>query len=235
MQDEGDGDGDGVGRSYVQYSRSCPQLQRLREAAANDVKREARRDPNAPSVNAADKGASVGRTSVSVSVGRTSVSTSPVGVGPAPPSGPAVPTGAGSAAGLSGSAFGDKALQEGAARKSLQESARARRERQRDEGAVTAGSTSSAVSTSSEPVEDASSMVRRKILETIKRGIQENRGRTDLGEGERRMLDHMQLYVMETKVAETQLSEEERRMWESMKKDYINAHHPSAEEPGSSS
>ena len=43
--------------------------------------------------------------------------------------------------------------------------------------------------------EDASSRVRRKILERIKRGIADNAGRTDLAEGEQRMLEHMQLYV----------------------------------------
>ena len=39
--------------------------------------------------------------------------------------------------------------------------------------------------------EDASSRVRRKILDTIKRGIADNSGRTDLADGERRMLEHM--------------------------------------------
>ena len=39
-----------------------------------------------------------------------------------------------------------------------------------------------------------------KILETIKKGITESRDRTDLADGERKMLEHMKLYVMETKV-----------------------------------
>ena len=38
------------------------------------------------------------------------------------------------------------------------------------------------------------------------------------------MLEHMQLYVMETKVAETQLSDEERTMWEAMKTQYMATH-----------
>ena len=68
---------------------------------------------------------------------------------------------------------------------------------------------------------DRSAEVRAKILDTIKRGIADNRGRTDLQEGERKMLEHMQLYVMETKVAETQLSAEERLLWDEMKEAYI--------------
>ena len=38
---------------------------------------------------------------------------------------------------------------------------------------------------------DASANVRQKILETIKRGIADNSDRTDLQDGERRMLEHM--------------------------------------------
>ena len=48
-----------------------------------------------------------------------------------------------------------------------------------------------AAEAAADPAEDASARVRRKILETIKRGINENRGRTDLADGERRMLEHM--------------------------------------------
>jgi hypothetical protein len=65
-------------------------------------------------------------------------------------------------------------------------------------------------------------MVRQKILETIKRGIAENTARADLGDGERRMLEHMRLYVMETKVAESQLSDEEQATWEAMKSQYLS-------------
>lgn len=36
------------------------------------------------------------------------------------------------------------------------------------------------------------------------------------------MLEHMKLYVMETKVAETELSDEERLIWEEMKSEYIS-------------
>ena len=68
---------------------------------------------------------------------------------------------------------------------------------------------------------DASALVRRKILETIKRGIAANSDRTDLEEGERRMLEHMQLYVMETSVAESQLSDDEAEAWEQMKASYL--------------
>ena len=68
---------------------------------------------------------------------------------------------------------------------------------------------------------DRSAEVRAKILDTIKRGIADNRGRTDLQEGERKMLEHMQLYVMETKVAEADLSAEEAAIWESMKEQYL--------------
>lgn len=63
--------------------------------------------------------------------------------------------------------------------------------------------------------------VRSRILETIKRGIQENRERTDLADGERRMLEHMRLYVVETKMAETQLSAQELAIWEDMKQEYL--------------
>ena len=63
--------------------------------------------------------------------------------------------------------------------------------------------------------------MRRKILETIKRGIAANSDRTDLEEGERRMLEHMQLYVMETSVAESQLSDDEAEAWEQMKASYL--------------
>ena len=43
------------------------------------------------------------------------------------------------------------------------------------------------------PPEDNATRVRRKILETIKRGIKDNRDRTDLASGERKMLEHMQM------------------------------------------
>ena len=69
--------------------------------------------------------------------------------------------------------------------------------------------------------ENASARVRRKILETIKRGIADNQGRADLEEGEQKMLEHMQLYVMETKVAESQLSDDDQQMWEQMKTEYV--------------
>lgn len=39
--------------------------------------------------------------------------------------------------------------------------------------------------------------------------------------GERKMLEHMKLYVMEMKVAEAELSPEERLIWEDMKSEYL--------------
>ena len=73
------------------------------------------------------------------------------------------------------------------------------------------------------PLWDASAVVRQKILATMKRGIADKRGRKDLAEGELRMLEHMQLYVMETNVAESQLSDDDKTMWEAMKADYLLA------------
>ena len=62
----------------------------------------------------------------------------------------------------------------------------------------------------------------------MRRGIAENRGREgDLEEGDRRMLEHMQLYVMETSVAESELSDDEQTMWEAMKRDYLARQRPS--------
>jgi len=40
-------------------------------------------------------------------------------------------------------------------------------------------------------------------------------------QGERKMLEHMKLYVMETKVAETELTPDERLIWEDMKSEYL--------------
>lgn len=42
-----------------------------------------------------------------------------------------------------------------------------------------------------------------------------------LSVGERKMLEHMKFYVMETKMAETELSVEERQIWEDMKREYL--------------
>ena len=64
-------------------------------------------------------------------------------------------------------------------------------------------------------------LVRAKILETMKKGIADSRSRNDLADGERRLLEHMKLYVMETKVAESHLSEEEALIWEDMKAEYL--------------
>ena len=45
--------------------------------------------------------------------------------------------------------------------------------------------------------------------------------RTDLADGDKKLLEHMQMYVMETKVAEADLSAEEAAIWESMKEQYL--------------
>jgi len=63
--------------------------------------------------------------------------------------------------------------------------------------------------------------VQAKILETMKRGINEARTRTDLAPGDKKMLEHMKMYVMETKMAEMNLSEEERLIWEELKAEYV--------------
>lgn len=63
--------------------------------------------------------------------------------------------------------------------------------------------------------------VRARILETIKRGVANNQHRAaEMGAGERRLLEHMRLYVMETKLAEAELGETEKAIWEDMKRDY---------------
>lgn len=67
----------------------------------------------------------------------------------------------------------------------------------------------------------AGSLVQAKILETMKRGINEARTRTDLAPGDKKMLEHMKMYVMETKMAEMNLSEEERLIWEELKAEYV--------------
>ena len=59
---------------------------------------------------------------------------------------------------------------------------------------------------------DAGALVRAKILETMKRGISESRTRTDLATGDKKMLEHMKMYVMETKLAEMDLSEVSSRL-----------------------
>ena len=64
--------------------------------------------------------------------------------------------------------------------------------------------------------------VRAKILETMKRGITKARDRSDLGEGEQKLLDHMKMYVMESKFAELDLTEEERAIWEELKSEYVS-------------
>mmetsp|Transcript_31688 Transcript_31688/g.78967 ORF Transcript_31688/g.78967 Transcript_31688/m.78967 type:complete len:479 (-) Transcript_31688:206-1642(-) len=70
-------------------------------------------------------------------------------------------------------------------------------------------------------VREKGDMIRAKILDTIKKGIYDARERTDLADGERKMLEHMKLYVMETKVAETELTPDERLIWEDMKSEYL--------------
>ena len=64
-------------------------------------------------------------------------------------------------------------------------------------------------------------MVRQRILDTIKKGIAQSASRTDLADGDKKLLEHMQMYVMETKVAEADLSAEEAAIWESMKEQYL--------------
>lgn len=71
--------------------------------------------------------------------------------------------------------------------------------------------------------EDASALVRRRILETIRKGIEANKERSDLEPGEQQMMDHMKMYVMETKLAESQLSTRETELWEEMKRDYLSS------------
>mmetsp|Transcript_9318 Transcript_9318/g.28212 ORF Transcript_9318/g.28212 Transcript_9318/m.28212 type:complete len:312 (-) Transcript_9318:488-1423(-) len=74
------------------------------------------------------------------------------------------------------------------------------------------------------PVRDAdgaaSERVRATILETMKRGINQARNRTDLAPGEKAMLEHMKMYVMETKVAEGNLSSDELQIWNDIKAEY---------------
>ena len=68
---------------------------------------------------------------------------------------------------------------------------------------------------------DPQAMVRQRILDTIKKGIAQSASRTDLADGDKKLLEHMQMYVMETKVAEADLSAEEAAIWESMKEQYL--------------
>ena len=64
-------------------------------------------------------------------------------------------------------------------------------------------------------------MVRQRILDTIKKGIAQSASRTDLADGDKKLLEHMQMYVMETKMAEMNLEEEEALIWERMKEQYL--------------
>lgn len=57
-------------------------------------------------------------------------------------------------------------------------------------------------------------------METMKRGITQARDRTDLAPGEKAMLEHMKMYVMETKLAEGALSADELQIWNDIKADY---------------
>eukprot|EP00967_Tisochrysis_lutea_P097223 scaffold142727_cov32-Tisochrysis_lutea.AAC.2 len=54
----------------------------------------------------------------------------------------------------------------------------------------------------------------------MKRGINQARNRTDLAPGEKAMLEHMKMYVMETKVAEGNLSSDELQIWNDIKAEY---------------
>jgi len=66
----------------------------------------------------------------------------------------------------------------------------------------------------------SSERVRATIMETMKRGITQARDRTDLAPGEKAMLEHMKMYVMETKLAEGALSADELQIWNDIKADY---------------
>lgn len=74
--------------------------------------------------------------------------------------------------------------------------------------------------TPSEAGGSASERVRASILETMKRGINQARNRTDLAPGEKAMLEHMKMYVMETKLAEGNLSSDELQIWNDIKAEY---------------
>jgi hypothetical protein len=54
----------------------------------------------------------------------------------------------------------------------------------------------------------------------MKRGINQARNRTDLAPGEKAMLEHMKMYVMETKLAEGNLSSDELQIWNDIKAEY---------------
>jgi len=85
-------------------------------------------------------------------------------------------------------------------------------------GAVPNGSVGDVGGTPQQP---PAVLVRSKILETMKRGINQARSRTDLAAGEKQLLEHMKMYVMETKFAEMNLSDDEREIWEEMKTEYV--------------
>jgi hypothetical protein len=78
---------------------------------------------------------------------------------------------------------------------------------------------------------DGSKMVQMKILETIKKGIDQS-SRRALSEGERKMLDHMKTYLLEAKVAESNLNDQERKIWEEMKQEYLVSRNAGAAPPG---
>ena len=68
--------------------------------------------------------------------------------------------------------------------------------------------------------------------EVMRRGIAKASSRSDLEVGEQKLLQHMKMYVVESKMAELDLTDEELQVWEELKAEYTAAHRAAGEGSG---
>ncbi len=119
---------------------------------------------------------------------------------------------------------------------SLQKAARAAREEAKnhltgsDAGSVPARRAEEGVTELTGP-----EAVRAKILATMRRGIAKASSRSDLKVGEQKLLEHMKMYVVESKMAELDLTDEELQVWEKLKAEHTAAQRAAGEGSGGES